>query len=212
MTNLKQKLNNELSDELSNDVPGEDDFVQDEAAPEQLVQVETVSAPDAPEASPETPQNVAQNAAGAAAEVQEDFQPLHLRRRLRELLSIPERDRNDAQWDEIIELEIQLAPGNRVAGHDVGGGNTRQLSGSGWRGGQSPPARAAQQQTGWFERAAWWTTGRRGQCRRRGGAAEEASATQQEQSTSAPGGRQGRWRGGRLMRSARTSFVPHGCI
>lgn len=122
MTNLKQKLNNELSDELSNDVPGEDDFVQDEAAPEQLVQVETVSAPEAPEASPETPQN----AAGAAAEVQEDFQPLHLRRRLRELLSVPERDRNDAQWDEIIELEIQLAPGNRVAGHDVGGGNVRQ--------------------------------------------------------------------------------------
>ncbi len=122
MTNLKQKLNNELSDELSNDVSGEDDFVQDAVAPEQLVQVETVSTPEAPEANSETPQN----AAGAAAEVQEDFQPLHLRRRLRELLSVPERDRNDAQWDEIIELEIQLAPGNRVAGHDVGGGNARQ--------------------------------------------------------------------------------------
>lgn len=36
------------------------------------------------------------------------------RRRLRELLSIPERDRTDEQWDEINELEIQLAPGNRV--------------------------------------------------------------------------------------------------
>ena len=36
------------------------------------------------------------------------------RRRLRELLAIPERDRTDAQWDEINELEIQLAPGNRV--------------------------------------------------------------------------------------------------
>ncbi len=36
------------------------------------------------------------------------------RRRLRELLSVPERDRSDAQWDEIVELEIQLAPGNRV--------------------------------------------------------------------------------------------------
>jgi len=35
------------------------------------------------------------------------------RRRLRELLSIPERDRTDAQWDEIIEIEITLAPGNR---------------------------------------------------------------------------------------------------
>lgn len=36
------------------------------------------------------------------------------RRRLRELLTIPERDRTDAQWDEIVELEIQLAPGNRA--------------------------------------------------------------------------------------------------
>ena len=31
------------------------------------------------------------------------------KRRLRELLSIPERDRTDEQWDEIVELEIQLA-------------------------------------------------------------------------------------------------------
>ncbi len=35
------------------------------------------------------------------------------RRRLRELMAVPERDRSDAQWDEMIELEIQLAPGNR---------------------------------------------------------------------------------------------------
>lgn len=38
------------------------------------------------------------------------------RKRLRSLLNIPERDRTDEQWDEIIELEIQLAPGNRVDG------------------------------------------------------------------------------------------------
>ena len=37
-----------------------------------------------------------------------------LRQRLREMLSIPERDRTDAQWDEIIEMEIRLAPGNQV--------------------------------------------------------------------------------------------------
>lgn len=43
------------------------------------------------------------------------------RRRLRELLSIPERDRSDEQWDEIIELEIQLAPGNRVSANEHGG-------------------------------------------------------------------------------------------
>jgi hypothetical protein len=36
------------------------------------------------------------------------------RRRLRELTAIPDRDRSDAVWDEIIELEIQLAPGNRA--------------------------------------------------------------------------------------------------
>jgi hypothetical protein len=36
-----------------------------------------------------------------------------LRHRLRELLAIPDRNRTDAQWDELIELEILLAPGNR---------------------------------------------------------------------------------------------------
>lgn len=44
------------------------------------------------------------------------------RRRLRELLAVPERDRSDAQWDEINELEIQLAPGNRVSGAPLAGG------------------------------------------------------------------------------------------
>lgn len=56
---------------------------------------------------------------------QSDFQPLDLRRRLRELLSVPERDRSDEVWDEIIELEIQLAPGNRVAGGDNQSGQSR---------------------------------------------------------------------------------------
>lgn len=46
------------------------------------------------------------------------------RRRLRELLSVPERDRSDEQWDEIIELEIQLAPGNRIAGPQEGVGRS----------------------------------------------------------------------------------------
>ena len=35
-------------------------------------------------------------------------------RRLRQLLAIPERERTDAIWDEIIALEIELAPGNRA--------------------------------------------------------------------------------------------------
>lgn len=36
------------------------------------------------------------------------------RARLKELLAIHEYDRTDEQWDEIVELEIQLAPGNRI--------------------------------------------------------------------------------------------------
>ena len=36
--------------------------------------------------------------------------------RLRELLSIPERVRTDAQWDEIIEIEITLGPRKPLGG------------------------------------------------------------------------------------------------
>jgi hypothetical protein len=56
-------------------------------------------------------------------------QGLDSRRRLRELLSVPERDRTDEQWDEIIELEIQLAPGNRVAAGQEHGASGGQSSG-----------------------------------------------------------------------------------
>ena len=41
-------------------------------------------------------------------------QPQDPRRRLRELLAIPDHQRTDAIWDEIIELEICRAPGNRI--------------------------------------------------------------------------------------------------
>ena len=40
-------------------------------------------------------------------------QPISPRARLQELLAIPERQRTDEQWDEINELEITLAAGNR---------------------------------------------------------------------------------------------------
>lgn len=63
--------------------------------------------------TPEIPQ--APEAAPSAPTVQPEPRAFDPRRRLRELLSVPERDRTDAQWDEINELEIQLAPGNRVA-------------------------------------------------------------------------------------------------
>jgi hypothetical protein len=58
------------------------------------------------------------------------------RKRLRELLSVPERDRTDEQWDEIIELEIQLAPGNRVSPSEQGGSHLPQGGGQKPQGGQ----------------------------------------------------------------------------
>ena len=42
---------------------------------------------------------------------QQSISPRH---RLQELLAIPERQRTDAQWDEINELEIALASVNRL--------------------------------------------------------------------------------------------------
>ena len=62
------------------------------------------------------------------------------RRRLRELLSIPESQRTDPQWDEIIELEVQLAPGNRIGAEmprsSGGGGGQSRSHGGGNSGGQ----------------------------------------------------------------------------
>ena len=48
------------------------------------------------------------------------------RRRLRELLAIPDRERTDALWDEIIGLEIQLAPGNRAPSTPADPGRRRE--------------------------------------------------------------------------------------
>jgi hypothetical protein len=60
------------------------------------------------------------------------------RRRLRQLLAIPDRERSDAVWDEIIGLEIQLAPGNRAPAPGAEGGHRpdsgrRQEQGQGRR-------------------------------------------------------------------------------
>jgi hypothetical protein len=49
--------------------------------------------------------------------------------RLRELLAIPERDRADEVWDEIISLEIDMAPGNRAQSPQENGGGGRQQQG-----------------------------------------------------------------------------------
>ena len=83
------------------------------------------------------------NAAPAAAPAQ-NAQGLDLKRRLRELLSRPESQRSDPVWDEIIELEIQLAPGNRIGGAPMprqggggapkgGGGNPGGGGGANWK-------------------------------------------------------------------------------
>ena len=45
----------------------------------------------------------------------DEQQPISPRQRLKELLAIPERQRTDAEWDEINELEITLTPANREA-------------------------------------------------------------------------------------------------
>ena len=57
--------------------------------------------------------------------------PQDIRRRLQQLLSIPERDRTDAQWDEIVELEIRLAPGNRADAGSPAGAPRRDNNNSG---------------------------------------------------------------------------------
>ena len=44
------------------------------------------------------------------------------RRRLQALLAIPDSQRTDAEWDELNELEIMLAPGNRIGPSEPGGG------------------------------------------------------------------------------------------
>lgn len=53
----------------------------------------------------------------------EENKPNSPRQRLKELLAIPERERTDAQWDEMNELEISLASGNREGAPDQ---NVRQ--------------------------------------------------------------------------------------
>jgi len=53
--------------------------------------------------------------------------------RLRELLAIPDRERTDAQWDELNELEIVLASSNRQGAPrpEQGGGQNRPRHGGG---------------------------------------------------------------------------------
>ena len=71
-----------------------------------------------------------------------ESQPVSPRQRLQALLAVPEKQRTDAQWDEIIELEIVLAPGNREGAPDPNlrrnsggqGGHSRSGAGGGGSG------------------------------------------------------------------------------
>ena len=57
--------------------------------------------------------------------------PVSPRVRLQALLAVPDRQRTDEQWDEINELEILLAPGNRDRGPEQN--NPRQANPPGGR-------------------------------------------------------------------------------
>jgi len=57
-------------------------------------------------------------------------QPISPRQRLQELLAIPEGQRTDAQWDELNELEIKLASGNRQDAPEQGRRNAPSNTGN----------------------------------------------------------------------------------
>ncbi|HRP96631.1 MAG TPA: hypothetical protein PL143_10300, partial [Rhodocyclaceae bacterium] len=44
----------------------------------------------------------------------DEQQPISPRRRMQILQAIPDSERTDEEWDELNELEIMFAPGNRV--------------------------------------------------------------------------------------------------
>ena len=55
-----------------------------------------------------------------------DTTPTDLRTKLRQLLSIPERDRTDEEWDAIVAIEIELGPGKTTGPAKSGGGGGGQ--------------------------------------------------------------------------------------
>ena len=81
-----------------------------------------------------------------------ESEPLSPRARLQQLQAIPERQRTDAEWDELNELEIMLASGNRHGAPNpnarnnqpMSGGQQRQGGGGGGGGGQPRPGGGGQ--------------------------------------------------------------------
>jgi hypothetical protein len=74
--------------------------------------------------------DIEQNGNEAAPAPQPQQQPQQQqssgKQRLRELIAIPERQRTDAEWDELNELEISLAQGNREGAPDSGNRQQKQ--------------------------------------------------------------------------------------
>jgi hypothetical protein len=88
-----------------------------------------------------------------------DPQPVSPRRRLQILLAIPDNQKTEAEWEEINELEITLAPGNRADGREQEprrsdaqpsgnprshGGNPRPPQGGNPQGGNPKPGGSVQ--------------------------------------------------------------------
>ncbi len=74
------------------------------------------------------------------APVPQQQQPPSGKQRLRELLAIPERQRTDEEWDELNELEISLAQGNREGAPEPQQGNRQKQQGQpGGGGGKQGP-------------------------------------------------------------------------
>jgi hypothetical protein len=67
-----------------------------------------------------------------------DSQPPSPRARMQELLAIPDRNRTDEEWDELNELEIALASGNRPGAPDPQSRMTHQRQNNGGQGRQQP--------------------------------------------------------------------------
>ncbi len=77
-----------------------------------------------------------------------DPEPISPRARLQALQAIPERQRTDAEWDELNELEIMLASTNRQGAPDPQGsrGNAPSQGGHQRQGGQQSRQGGQQQQ------------------------------------------------------------------
>ena len=79
-----------------------------------------------------------------------DSQPISPRARLQALQAIPERQRTDAEWDELNELEIMLASTNRQGAPEPQGsrGNAPAQGGHQRQGGQQSRPGGGQQHHG----------------------------------------------------------------